>query len=74
MTACSAAAGTPGCEEEKCSRNGLFWILEEVTGGQQSFPAAAAGVITLRDSLGYLGFDPEKTKAVEAKLLAIKNK
>ena len=42
--------------------------------GQQSFPAAAAGVITLRDSLGYLGFDPEKTKAVEAKLLAIKNK
>ena len=49
-------------------------ILEEVTGGQQSFPAAAAGVITLRDSLGYLGFDPEKTKAVEAKLLAIKNK
>lgn len=48
-------------------------ILEEITGGQQSFPAAAAGVITLRDSLSYLGFDPERIKAIEAKLHAIQN-
>ena len=48
-------------------------ILEEITGGQQSFPPAAAGVITLRNSLGYMGFDAEKTKAVEARLQAIGN-
>lgn len=31
------------------------------------------GVITLRDSLAYMGFDAEKTKAVEARLHAIEN-
>ena len=48
-------------------------ILEEITGGQQAVPAAAASVITLRDSLAYMGFDAEKTKAVETRLQAIKN-
>lgn len=49
-------------------------ILEEITGGKQGFPPAAAGVITLRDSLAYMGFDAEKTKAVETRLQAIQNK
>ena len=48
-------------------------ILEEITGGQQAALSAAAGVITLRDSLAYMGFDAEKTKAVEARLHAIEN-
>lgn len=48
-------------------------ILEEITGGQQAAPSAAASVITLRDSLAYMGFDAEKTKAVEARLHAIEN-
>ena len=48
-------------------------ILEEITGRRQGFPPAAAGVITLRDSLAYMGFDAEKTKAVETRLQAIKN-
>ena len=48
-------------------------ILEEITGGQQAAPSAAASVITLRDSLAYMGFDAEKTKAVEARLNAIEN-
>ncbi len=48
-------------------------ILEEITGGKQGFPPAAAGVITLRDSLAYMGFDTEKTKAVETRLQAIQN-
>lgn len=48
-------------------------ILEEITGGRQAAPSAAAGVITLRDSLAYMGFDAEKTKAVEARLHAIEN-
>ena len=48
-------------------------ILEEITGRRQGFPPAAAGVITLRDSLAYMGFDAEKTKAVEARLHAIEN-
>ena len=48
-------------------------ILEEITGGQQAAPAAAASVITLRDSLAYMGLDAEKTKAVEERLHAIEN-
>ena len=48
-------------------------ILEEITGGRQAAPTAAAGVITLRDSLTYMGFDAEKTKAVEERLHAIEN-
>ena len=48
-------------------------ILEEITGGRQAAPSAAAGVITLRDSLAYMGFDAEKTKAVEERLHAIEN-
>ena len=48
-------------------------ILEEITGGQQAAPSEAASVITLRDSLAYMGFDAEKTKAVEARLHAIEN-
>ncbi len=48
-------------------------ILEEITGGRQGFPPAAACVMTLRDSLGYMGFDAEKMKTVESRLRAIKN-
>ena len=48
-------------------------ILEEITGGRQAAPSAAASVITLRDSLAYMGFDAEKTKAVEERLHAIEN-
>ena len=48
-------------------------ILEEITGGRQAAPSAAAAVITLRDSLAYMGFDAEKTKAIEARLHAIEN-
>ena len=48
-------------------------ILEEITGGRQAAPSAAAAVITLRDSLAYMGFDAEKTKAVEERLHAIEN-
>jgi len=48
-------------------------ILEEITGGQQTAPSAAASVITLRDSLAYMGLDAEKTKAVEERLHAIEN-
>ena len=48
-------------------------ILEEITGGRQAAPSAAAAVITLRESLAYMGFDAEKTKAVEERLHAIEN-
>ena len=38
-----------------------------------SFPQAAAGVITLRDSLRYSGLDSEGIRAIEARLAAIEN-
>ena len=37
------------------------------------FPAAAAGVITLRDSLRYSGLDSEAVRSIENRLLAIEN-
>lgn len=41
--------------------------------GRAGFPAAAAGVITLRDSLRYSGLDSEAVRSIENRLLAIEN-
>ena len=41
--------------------------------GKFSFPSAAAGVITLRDSLQYSGLDSDRVQSIEKRLLAIEN-
>ena len=41
--------------------------------GRPMVPPAAAGVITLRDSLEYLGMDAEKVRQLEQRLLAVQN-
>ncbi len=50
-------------------------ILEELAGGRPGgmVPSAATGVITLRDSLQYMGLDAEAVRALEARLNAIEN-
>ena len=41
--------------------------------GRPMVPPEAAGVITLRDSLEYLGMDAEKVRQLEQRLLAVQN-
>ena len=51
-------------------------LLEEILPsepGKPGFPKAAAGVITLRDSLRYSGLSAEAIQSVEQRLLAIDN-
>ena len=51
-------------------------ILRELMGdrAEKGAPAAALEVITLRDSLAYLGLDPEAVRALEERLHAVENK
>ena len=46
---------------------------ESVKGWEKGAPSAAAGVITLRDSLRYSGLDEKAIRELEKRLLAIEN-
>lgn len=49
-------------------------LLEEILqGGQNKAPSAAAGVITLRNSLQYSGLDEKTIQEIEKRLMAIEN-
>ena len=52
---------------------GKAFLDETFHGRQTGFPSAAAGVITLRDSLRYAGLDSDALRAIEKKLENIEN-
>lgn len=52
----------------------LAELLQERPGGGAGAPQAALGVITLRDSLQYMGKSAEEIRALEEKLHAIANR
>ena len=52
---------------------GKAFLNETFHGRQSSIPSAAAGVITLRDSLQYAGLDADTIQAIEARLSTIEN-
>ena len=52
---------------------GKAFLDETFHGRQAGVPSAAAGVITLRESLRYAGFDGDTVQAIEEKLKKIEN-
>ena len=52
---------------------GSVFLDEALPGWQKGAPSAAAGAITLRDSLRYAGLDSDTIRAIEAKLEKIEN-